>query len=1785
MINFSESILSLDVSSVFKKLNESQRTRRFEICGIQLDDVRTLLSHSADEVNGKLLISRSCDILISVIPRMRKGIDYQSQEVLEVVLALINLLYKYQVLSSKKFLAERIQVKFVHKLISIGLFETALENAQHVLNQLRCFSNKTIEADFVSPESSEFQSFVALAVSCWLCILLAATELDDASGALLSAVSMISGQMQTILFWIGMSTNPEQNHALVFRYALRIVERISYKCANLQRPDARVTSMATLALVACTKSDSFQQMPYLICTLSHKLEYSEFADSFLNAKSAISRSVEQNSWLMVFERIASDASKYNNHRHAVRIIYFIAETAGINLDLLACKQVMLLRLSITGLCDSDNEMNLLRCIETSRASFQLVLTHGPGQSEISWICRALDEFSVKISQYLREHVIPALASANFHLIGLLMKNVLLFLDVMCMLNFTSGSESVTPLLQKSALHLTLAQIMLTYASFTSECEDFMESQEAVLLAMFASSFNLLQECDADKVRLCLEQTACRALDTCPNAALFLMKCCTFDASVAQGDVDRLNFDKLSSHLVAFSDACVKNGKLDVAFHGCIAGVLQSNTSPKARYMFHFELIRCWCMSSEAEMFSFCHSGLSCVRDGIFSPLLIKELLAEHLTVWQETVSLDSFKGSEQLIVESRLAFTLCITLELSQSFGSADADLIAELLDSLLFLLRRQCTRHQRDCVSFTLMQRLFAIIRVMLSQTDSLEYCPIHTARTLEIGIRIMLLLTGNVSDDGQCELEDCTQRILSQIEIQFFRSFKCFSQDMSAVDEAFAKQSWMNVVIALEAFYHKLNLLDRFRMATSISGSIMAITGIALQVPSPASKIMLFPVANISQVQKLPDTTGSRSGWKRSACKLELSFENEIHDICAGVMHGKLLDAFVRVTKLLEEFELLIKCFQSSAFKLISTNIDKEELLALPRIQSSVHYEALTVIYAMDFWQIIGLYFEAAALKANILYLLGHFKLSNSIFHEMICICNSMNLPLLALVINVKRATHFIDHSLIIDADKVISAVEASMHVCKRDSLAQHFEEALNVSVLAMRSDLLGKCGKFLCAEKAFNSFMTAALRMMDMCSSRCLNQNEFSTWYLWCCFAISNAGAQHALYVDIDSAELLLLQSKKWMQVADVYSAFDSAGLYLAQSTLNIRKLLRDLESTDCCSQKLLNMRDQTIEMIVAALNAWDSSPQFVKKSACLYGALMTMSIDVSNQNYRGVIIAIYTLCGASFRQRELVNILMSQFRLAVEDATTKKALLETVEANTAALVSIPLGVELKTNILARRVYIPEKIPIVTISESCVSSLFYRCRQGVERQLLLTRCSAICEEVPIVIKLPWFQVKTGVFGSVNFLDAFAEILTHVECCSTDGMLNRTQRMVWWEERILRDRQLHECLKELQRQVLGCWWFLLCGEPDLLVIQESIKASVSIMRHLQDISDKVGVELHAFSAHLLRLLIQHVDELTLDEIKCVLLGTFVVDAKPESKSKHRGGCSFSVKIYSDIETLAKRCKELSLSFLRPHTACTIPSDSADVSTTGSVYLLLDNEIAHLPWEAVPKLIEQKFFRIPCVLSLASQDKKVHNEQSSDSQRLFDLANTSVVLNPSGDLTSTEEKFTPFALKNTEWSVTTAIPSAVTLANMLQESDLFLYFGHGTGRQYLLHPTVLRHAWRSGMVLMGCSSGAIIRLEGDLEPDGDILTYLLAGSPCILANLWDVTDKDIDRFSASLIDSWTQGCSTSMQQEFASALNARNSCRLRWLTGSAPVFYGTPIFLKDSRVNLIIATTLSGAE
>ncbi|KAL0042551.1 hypothetical protein WJX79_003322 [Trebouxia sp. C0005] len=208
------------------------------------------------------------------------------------------------------------------------------------------------------------------------------------------------------------------------------------------------------------------------------------------------------------------------------------------------------------------------------------------------------------------------------------------------------------------------------------------------------------------------------------------------------------------------------------------------------------------------------------------------------------------------------------------------------------------------------------------------------------------------------------------------------------------------------------------------------------------------------------------------------------------------------------------------------------------------------------------------------------------------------------------------------------------------------------------------------------------------------------------------------------------------------------------------------------------------------------------------------------------------------------------------------------------------------------------------------------------------------------------------------------------------------------------------------------------------------------------------------------------------------------------------------------------------------------------------SSLLVLDGELQTMPWESLPSLKQLRIYRAP---SLAC------------------------------DLSTTQATFEETFRQQHTWQGTAGEPMAPgPLAAALQGHDMFLYFGHGSGDQYLSARALRRMPRCASALLMGCSSGSLAK-AGQYEPSGPVLAYLMAGCPVAIANLWDVTDRDIDRFSKEVLSKWIElvpeegssGQHDMVQQSVcvsASVAMSRKACRLAALIGAAPVCYGIPV-------------------
>ena len=254
---------------------------------------------------------------------------------------------------------------------------------------------------------------------------------------------------------------------------------------------------------------------------------------------------------------------------------------------------------------------------------------------------------------------------------------------------------------------------------------------------------------------------------------------------------------------------------------------------------------------------------------------------------------------------------------------------------------------------------------------------------------------------------------------------------------------------------------------------------------------------------------------------------------------------------------------------------------------------------------------------------------------------------------------------------------------------------------------------------------------------------------------------------------------------------------------------------------------------------------------------------------------------------------------------------------------------------------------------------------------------------------------------------------------------------------------------------------------------------------------------------------------------------------------------------------------------------------ESKQSADENCIFLILDEQLQRLPLEGILSLRDKTVCRLPS-LPFAISSLRQRNQNKDTMISPIDLAKTKYVIDPESNLKETKERILSTLTcvsEDHEWDwegKVGEVPSQDFMYRALkQENGLYLYFGHGGGERFFSRVEIEELVNKSSsqldpcasIILMGCSSGVLHSVSGKqmyFEPDGTALSYLCAGAPCVVGNLWDVTDRDIDRFSVSLLEGIYQA--EEITNLATCTMSSRDSCKLRYIVGCAPVIYGIPV-------------------
>ncbi|KAJ6260918.1 Separin [Drechslerella dactyloides] len=479
----------------------------------------------------------------------------------------------------------------------------------------------------------------------------------------------------------------------------------------------------------------------------------------------------------------------------------------------------------------------------------------------------------------------------------------------------------------------------------------------------------------------------------------------------------------------------------------------------------------------------------------------------------------------------------------------------------------------------------------------------------------------------------------------------------------------------------------------------------------------------------------------------------------------------------------------------------------------------------------------------------------------------------------------------------------------------------------------------------------------------------------------------------------------------------------------------------------------------------------------------------------------------------------------------------------------------------------------------------------------ELFFTRYQA--GQIPFMIRVPLviseeMDIDEEQFGFERGLSTFRDIVerANVSTHLAKDMITKDTRAKWWTERESLDNELHDLLLNIENNWLRGYKGIFGGYK----------------RHADLIA--------RFNASFVKILNQHLPSrnsgnkkkknskvVTLDE-RVVELFLGIGDPNEEDADLED---SIQDLIYLVIDILQfhgekNAADEVDIDEMIVLITDALESyhkavrDYDDCTTVDHTVLILDKSVHALPWESLPCLDGRSVSRLPSLASLRER-LEMHNFAQENSQAgiYINRSNTGYILNPALDLTNTQKTYEDELKSMTGWQgLIGKTPSEKDFANYLDEKDLFLYFGHGSGSQYIRARAVKKLNKCAVSLLMGCSSGKLTD-AGEFEPFGMPVNYLQGGSPAVVVTLWDVTDKDIDRYSSRVFESWglfrekkekkgakgkakmkvkhDETAAAAVEKPASSlclaAATSRGACKMRYLNGAAPVVYGVPVYLK----------------
>ncbi|XP_059186202.1 separin isoform X2 [Centropristis striata] len=385
------------------------------------------------------------------------------------------------------------------------------------------------------------------------------------------------------------------------------------------------------------------------------------------------------------------------------------------------------------------------------------------------------------------------------------------------------------------------------------------------------------------------------------------------------------------------------------------------------------------------------------------------------------------------------------------------------------------------------------------------------------------------------------------------------------------------------------------------------------------------------------------------------------------------------------------------------------------------------------------------------------------------------------------------------------------------------------------------------------------------------------------------------------------------------------------------------------------------------------------------------------------------------------------------------------------------------------------------------------------------------------PVTVHFPTSKQQHPISWLVQEIDSIQVEQKAVSCV--------TEKAKWWEGRRALDSRVELLLKEMEG-LLGCWRSFL--------LPLSIDPELS--RHTKQLCRALSAKGVTVSEEMLKAVLSASPVLSQDDLK-----------------------RFSRGFSSQWDT---ECEQLLLTAVSQ-----LQDQEVSKKPRGHVVLILDKYLQKLPWESISILRSRSVSRMPSLHSLIGLSIQKETDSKSILKQGVNTKQVFYVLDPDANLGNSQDRFKEWFTSQLDWDgVCGVAPDSGQLEEAVATKDLYIYVGHGAGARFLDSQAVLKRQMRAASLLFGCSSAALA-VRGDQEGQGIILNYLMAGCPFVLGNLWDVTDRDIDRFTKALLESWLSAGSGAPLLDYMGP--SRQATHLKHLIGAAPVVYGLPVHLQ----------------